>query len=120
MVTQDGYILNVQRIPEGRAGGGSVGGPNKQPVLLQHGVLVVSALFPGSRPPDSFILCCICITLSMRDWLLSNRPEKQETSERSKKLPESKDQENSGRAGDLSLTMMASEWKERRILRERS
>ncbi|XP_030476896.2 triacylglycerol lipase 2 isoform X2 [Syzygium oleosum] len=39
VVTQDGYILNVQRIPEGRAGG-SGGGTNKQPVLLQHGVLV--------------------------------------------------------------------------------
>ena len=39
MKTQDGYILSMQRIPEGRAGGGG----NKQPVLIQHGVLVVSA-----------------------------------------------------------------------------
>ncbi|KAF8044256.1 hypothetical protein BT93_A2291 [Corymbia citriodora subsp. variegata] len=39
VVTQDGYILKVQRIPEGRAGGGG-GSGNKQPVLLQHGVLV--------------------------------------------------------------------------------
>lgn len=38
--TQDGYILSVQRIPEGRAGGG---GTKKKPVLIQHGVLVVSA-----------------------------------------------------------------------------
>lgn len=37
VVTQDGYILSVQRIPEGRTGGG--GGTNKQPVLIQHGVL---------------------------------------------------------------------------------
>ncbi|KAL0431572.1 UNVERIFIED_CONTAM: Triacylglycerol lipase 2, partial [Sesamum radiatum] len=36
VTTDDGYILSVQRIPEGRAGGGG-GGP---PVLLQHGVLV--------------------------------------------------------------------------------
>lgn len=40
VVTPDGYILSVQRIPEGRAGGGGSGGTNKQPVLIQHGVLV--------------------------------------------------------------------------------
>ncbi|KAL4332998.1 hypothetical protein GQ457_07G000580 [Hibiscus cannabinus] len=35
--TEDGYILNMQRIPEGREGGGN---RKKQPVLIQHGVLV--------------------------------------------------------------------------------
>ncbi|XP_030530939.1 triacylglycerol lipase 2 [Rhodamnia argentea] len=41
VITQDGYILNVQRIPEGRAGGSGGGGStDKQPVLIQHGVLV--------------------------------------------------------------------------------
>lgn len=38
VITDDGYILSMQRFPEGRRGGG--GGRNKQPVLLQHGVLV--------------------------------------------------------------------------------
>ncbi|XVE67712.1 hypothetical protein DITRI_Ditri09bG0010400 [Diplodiscus trichospermus] len=38
--TQDGYILNIQRIPEGRAGGSPSNGGKKQPVLIQHGVLV--------------------------------------------------------------------------------
>lgn len=42
--TDDGYILSLQRIPEGRTGGGG-GGLNKPPVLLQHGVLVVSISF---------------------------------------------------------------------------
>lgn len=33
----------MQRIPEGRAGGGD---SKRQPVLIQHGVLVVSAFKP--------------------------------------------------------------------------
>lgn len=45
--TQDGYILNMQRIPEGRIGGNSSGN-KKQPVLIQHGVLVVSPFFFSS------------------------------------------------------------------------
>ncbi|TKY63079.1 Triacylglycerol lipase 2 [Spatholobus suberectus] len=39
VTTSDGYILSLQRIPEGRGeGGGS--GTRKQPVIIQHGVLV--------------------------------------------------------------------------------
>lgn len=38
--TEDGYILSVQRIPEGRLGGD---GKNRPPVLIQHGVLVDAA-----------------------------------------------------------------------------
>lgn len=42
VTTQDGYILSLQRIPEGRVGGGE----NKRPaVLIQHGVLVVIELY---------------------------------------------------------------------------
>ncbi|KAL4653134.1 hypothetical protein ACB092_01G280600 [Castanea dentata] len=37
VTTKDGYILSVQRIPEGRVGG--TAGTKKQPVLIQHGVL---------------------------------------------------------------------------------
>lgn len=42
VVTQDGYILNMQRIPEGRTGTGAGDGGKRQPVLIQHGILVVS------------------------------------------------------------------------------
>ncbi|KFK25651.1 hypothetical protein AALP_AA8G142000 [Arabis alpina] len=38
VVTQDGYILNMQRIPEGRTGAGNPA--KRQPVLIQHGILV--------------------------------------------------------------------------------
>ncbi|CAI0457577.1 unnamed protein product [Linum tenue] len=40
VVTQDGFILNMQRIPEGRDGNGGGDGIKRQPVLIQHGVLV--------------------------------------------------------------------------------
>ncbi|KAL6135898.1 hypothetical protein ACLB2K_068123 [Fragaria x ananassa] len=40
VTTADGYMLNVQRIPAGRNGGGGAG---KQPVIIQHGVLVDAA-----------------------------------------------------------------------------
>ncbi|ESR60341.1 triacylglycerol lipase 2 [Citrus sinensis] len=38
VTTKDGYILNLQRIPEGRAAGGVQ--IKRPPVLIQHGVLV--------------------------------------------------------------------------------
>ncbi|KAE9599538.1 putative triacylglycerol lipase [Lupinus albus] len=40
VITEDGYVLGLQRIPEGRA---EVNGTHtkKQPVILQHGLLVV-------------------------------------------------------------------------------
>ncbi|CAN0925363.1 Triacylglycerol lipase 2 [Linum grandiflorum] len=37
VTTKDGFILNMQRIAEGRSGGD---GSRRQPVLIQHGVLV--------------------------------------------------------------------------------
>ncbi|XP_059282744.1 triacylglycerol lipase 2-like [Lycium ferocissimum] len=48
--TDDGYILSVQRIPEGRTGGG---GQNRPPVLLQHGVLVDGATWLLNPPEQS-------------------------------------------------------------------
>ncbi|MCL7024169.1 hypothetical protein MKW94_000823 [Papaver nudicaule] len=54
--TEDGYVLSMQRIPEGRVGGR--GGRNKQPVLLQHGVLVDGMTWLLNSPEESlaFIL----------------------------------------------------------------
>jgi lysosomal acid lipase/cholesteryl ester hydrolase len=56
--TDDGYILSVQRIPEGRVGGGGAGWKTKQPVLLQHGVLVDGMTWLLNSPDQSlaFIL----------------------------------------------------------------
>ncbi|KAJ1397040.1 AB-hydrolase lipase domain [Sesbania bispinosa] len=41
VTTKDGYILTLQRIPEGRTSKVS-GNEAKEPVILQHGVMVVS------------------------------------------------------------------------------
>lgn len=54
--TEDGFILSMQRIPEGRGGGG--GGERKQPVFLQHGVLMDGMTWLLNSPQESlaFIL----------------------------------------------------------------
>ncbi|KAF5739566.1 triacylglycerol lipase 2-like [Tripterygium wilfordii] len=40
VTTKDGYILNLQRIPEGRFGGAAGNSAKRPPVLIQHGILV--------------------------------------------------------------------------------
>lgn len=68
MTTDDGFILSVQRIPKGRNGrGGS--GKGKPPVIIQHGVLVVSSsiifdplfspILPRTDVGGSLIMACI-------------------------------------------------------------
>ncbi|KAF3327701.1 triacylglycerol lipase 2 [Carex littledalei] len=56
VVTKDGYILSLQRIPFGMNGSG--GGTRRQPVLLQHGVLVDGMTWLLNSPEESlaFIL----------------------------------------------------------------
>uniref|UniRef100_A0A6V7QY89 Lipase n=1 Tax=Ananas comosus var. bracteatus TaxID=296719 RepID=A0A6V7QY89_ANACO len=56
VTTQDGYILSMQRIPQGRGGGinGSGGdGKRRQPVLLQHGVLMDGITWLLNSPQQS-------------------------------------------------------------------
>ncbi|KAL3526171.1 hypothetical protein ACH5RR_014543 [Cinchona calisaya] len=53
VTTDDGYILSVQRIPEGLAGGG---GMNRPPVLLQHGVLVDGMTWLLNSPQQSLAM----------------------------------------------------------------
>lgn len=41
VTTEDGYVLSLQRIPFGRSGRSS---DHRQPVLVQHGLMMVWAL----------------------------------------------------------------------------
>ncbi|KAL6497601.1 hypothetical protein OROHE_027230 [Orobanche hederae] len=68
VTTDDGYILSVQRIPEGRTGGG---GPNRQPVLLQHGVLVDGMTWLLNSPEQS--LAMILADNGFDVWISNNR-----------------------------------------------
>ncbi|XP_075474265.1 triacylglycerol lipase 2 isoform X3 [Primulina tabacum] len=54
-MTDDGYILSVQRIPEGRAGGRG-GGLDRPPVLLQHGVIVDGMSWLLNSPDEALPL----------------------------------------------------------------
>uniref|UniRef100_A0A7N0UCQ8 Lipase n=1 Tax=Kalanchoe fedtschenkoi TaxID=63787 RepID=A0A7N0UCQ8_KALFE len=47
--TGDGFLLSLQRIPEGRVGGG--GGRSRPPVFVQHGILVDGMTW-FLNPPD--------------------------------------------------------------------
>ncbi|KAL3653814.1 hypothetical protein CASFOL_003495 [Castilleja foliolosa] len=55
--TDDGYILSVQRIPEGRSGpsGGGISQP-RQPVLLQHGIIVDGMTWLMNSPEQSLAM----------------------------------------------------------------
>ncbi|CAA0823483.1 Triacylglycerol lipase 2 [Striga hermonthica] len=53
VTTDDGYILSVQRIPQGRAGTAS---PTRPPVLLQHGVLVDGMTWVLNSPEQSLAM----------------------------------------------------------------
>ncbi|CAK7325123.1 unnamed protein product [Dovyalis caffra] len=53
VVTDDGYILSVQRIPEGRVGAGGNGDAKRQPVLIQHGVLVDGMTWLQNQPEQN-------------------------------------------------------------------
>nr|GEX24115.1 triacylglycerol lipase 2-like [Tanacetum cinerariifolium] len=55
VTTEDGFILSVQRIPEGRDGG-SGGEGTRPPVLLQHGVLVDGLTWLLNSPEQSLAL----------------------------------------------------------------
>ncbi|KAJ8546429.1 hypothetical protein K7X08_019012 [Anisodus acutangulus] len=68
VTTDDGYILSVQRIPEGRVGGG---GKNRQPVLLQHGVLVDGVTWLMNLPEQS--LAMILADSGFDVWIANTR-----------------------------------------------
>lgn len=41
VITEDGYILKLWRFQEGRSEASKMEGETKQPVFIQHGVLMV-------------------------------------------------------------------------------
>ncbi|KAM7268868.1 hypothetical protein ACFE04_011034 [Oxalis oulophora] len=55
VTTSDGYILNMQRIPEGRFGAKN-GYTNRPPVLIQHGVLVDGMTWLLNPPEENLPL----------------------------------------------------------------
>ncbi|XP_010248961.1 PREDICTED: triacylglycerol lipase 2 [Nelumbo nucifera] len=68
VTTEDGYVLGIQRIPEGRSGGG---GRTKQPVLLQHGVLVDGMTWVMNSPDQS--LAFILADSGFDVWIANTR-----------------------------------------------
>lgn len=67
MTTEDGYVLSLQRIPRGRrrAAGARAG----QPVLMQHGVLVVSfAQLHCMHGSDASLPSCLSIITRFRTY----------------------------------------------------
>ncbi|XP_049346463.1 triacylglycerol lipase 2-like [Solanum verrucosum] len=68
VTTDDGYILSVQRIPQGRVGGS---GHNRQPVLLQHGILVDGATWVMNSAEQS--LAMILADSGFDVWIANTR-----------------------------------------------
>nr|XP_010926727.1 triacylglycerol lipase 2 [Elaeis guineensis] len=68
VTTEDGYILSMQRIPVGRIGGG---GGGRQPVLLQHGVLMDGVTWVLNSPEES--LAYILADNGFDVWIANTR-----------------------------------------------
>ncbi|KAK8556923.1 hypothetical protein V6N13_064911 [Hibiscus sabdariffa] len=51
--TEDGYVLSMQRIPEGLDEGNGGAGNTKQPILIQHGVLVDGMTWLLNSPEEN-------------------------------------------------------------------
>ncbi|MED6131799.1 hypothetical protein PIB30_013281 [Stylosanthes scabra] len=56
VTTEDGYILSLQRIPEGRRSENNNGNNKKQPVIIQHGVLVDGVTWLLNSPEQNLPL----------------------------------------------------------------
>uniref|UniRef100_A0A0D9XA32 Lipase n=1 Tax=Leersia perrieri TaxID=77586 RepID=A0A0D9XA32_9ORYZ len=69
VTTPDGYILGMQRIPRGRRVTG--GGGGRQPVILQHGVLVDGMTWLLGSPEES--LPYILADQGFDVWIANNR-----------------------------------------------
>ncbi|CAA7404713.1 unnamed protein product [Spirodela intermedia] len=70
--TEDGYILTMHRIPEGRNGdGGAAAAGPRQPVLLQHGLLVDGTTWVLNSPEES--LAYVLADAGYDVWIANTR-----------------------------------------------
>ncbi|XP_014285231.1 lipase 3 [Halyomorpha halys] len=67
VVTEDGYILSLHRIPYGKNSQGKIG----RPVIIQHGILASSACWVLSRPDQA--LGFIMADYGYDVWMPNNR-----------------------------------------------
>ncbi|KAE9619864.1 putative triacylglycerol lipase [Lupinus albus] len=70
VTTKDGYILSLQRIPEGRYESGGIG-TKKQPVIIQHGVLVDGMTWFMNSPEQN--LPMILADSGFDVWIVNSR-----------------------------------------------
>lgn len=70
VTTKDGYILSLQRIPEGRGENGGVS-TKKQPVIIQHGVLVDGMIWFMNSPEQN--LPMILADSGFDVWIVNSR-----------------------------------------------
>ncbi|CAL0299178.1 unnamed protein product [Lupinus luteus] len=70
VTTKDGYILSLQRIPEGRRESGGIG-TKKQSVIIQHGVMVDGMIWFMNSPEQN--LPMILADSGFDVWIVNSR-----------------------------------------------
>ncbi|KAK7266930.1 hypothetical protein RIF29_19591 [Crotalaria pallida] len=71
VTTKDGFILSLQRIPAGRAENKGAGSTKKQPVIIQHGVMVDGMIWFLNGPEQN--LPFILADCGFDVWIVNTR-----------------------------------------------